>query len=41
MTICELHELENSSKPLGNLLNACSKTKHAQTSPVVDNNESS
>jgi hypothetical protein len=29
----ELHELKNSSKPLKNLVNACIKPKHAQTSP--------
>jgi hypothetical protein len=29
----ELFELKTSSKPLGNLLNACNKPKHAQTSP--------
>jgi hypothetical protein len=33
----ELLELKNSSKPLGNLLNACSKPFQAQTSPLVDN----
>jgi hypothetical protein len=33
MTIWKLLELKNSSKPLGNLLNACSKPKHAQPSP--------
>jgi hypothetical protein len=31
--IWELHKLKTSSNPLGNLLNACSKPKHAQTSP--------
>jgi hypothetical protein len=30
----KLPELKNSSKPLGNLLNACSKPNHAQTSPT-------
>jgi hypothetical protein len=29
----KLPELKNSSKPLGNLLNACSKPFQAQTSP--------
>jgi hypothetical protein len=29
----KLQELKNSSKPLGNLLNACSKPFQAQTSP--------
>jgi hypothetical protein len=37
MTIWELQELKNSSKKLGNLLNACSNPKHAQTPPLVDN----
>jgi hypothetical protein len=37
MTIWEQHELKNCSKPLGNHLNACSKPKHAQASPLVDN----
>jgi hypothetical protein len=37
MTTWKLLELKNSSKPLGNLLNAYNKPKHAQNSPLVDN----
>jgi hypothetical protein len=33
----KLPELKNNSKPLGNLLNACSKPIQARTSPLVDN----
>jgi hypothetical protein len=33
----KLPEIKTSSKPLGNLANACSKPNRAQTFPLADN----